>query len=1137
MTPRVAIRNFSFLGVILASAVSVAAAQLKEAQVTQVVKDVKLLPTGAAARPAAVSDEVREGIAVRTGVDSRSELKFTDQTLARLGANTLFSFNEGTRNLNLQDGAMLLRVPKGAGGAKINSSAVTAAITGTTVMVETHAVTKKNKNSYYKFIVLEGTARLYLPGHLGESTLVKAGQMIIMRPDSKTIPEPVDVDIGKITQSSLLVTGFPTPLGSENLIAYEQLKQNEQKASGQLHETNLVIYGAGTNVLLTGPNTVDVAVSAESNAAQSPTPVPTPAPTPAPTPDKFGTPSVIASPNPYVINSGTVITTDPSITTNGHTDFGKIWRGPAIDGPLSAFIFGSTSSFDTTSGFDTELNGQMGGAGFKFTALQLTGNPTIVTTNGEINLGLIAVDSITSGSPGGVLTFAGIRGLLLATQNGPINLGPEISFSGLHDVTFYARGTGSMLTLASDVSTTNKIRLYGEGGIQLASNLSTQDLIAFTGGDFNFTSGSVTAGTLAVTAGANINIGVTTPVMIIGSEASLLIPNSGTGSIAGNSTITLNPAGNLTLNGANGLSLTIDNSNGGHIGQSAKILLDTADLTAGSLNLFVNNRNGGSIGSVANVACNILGNLTIAGDANIGTSNRNDGLGGGTMGTDSIVTVQANSISVGGFLSGFVSANAGGHIGNVASLQFNATGDIHSGGGTSLLVQGTAFNTPNGPPVAPGFIGSDALLNVSASNVSSDGSLDAEVGILGGGHVGGNANLSFNIAGGIAAAGPTDLVGGMTFFVGGSAGTIGGDAAITVNAASIASQAFLFFAVTDPNGGSIGRDANINLNISGGIAAHEDVDFIVRNNGGTIGGNAAIDVTATNLSGNSLLAQINNTGGTIGGNAVINMNVSGTSTVTTDATFQINGSDSVAGSAAISINRGTYNVGVGGTFLGLIDGKGTFTLNNATIAADIVKVGVFGNNGTLRIGGGIGGIISANTLLHLYAPAPPPNGGIIDFVSSVTLNSSATAAVIAANTVTIENGVFVTIVGTSPASVFTNVPNYNGSGGNKSTTGMFVGAGATTQPLGGQPPFDSPSARVATRSTRASAAVIHVTDSSQLSSLLDNATPGPNGKVRVSPVTRSSNAPVQGSTRTMAAELHRSADARARSAVLAFRPQ
>ena len=279
MSPRAAIRTVSFLSVILGSAVSVPAAQLKEAQVTQVVKDVKLLPTGAAARPAAVNDDVRDGIAVRTGMDSRSELKFTDQTLARLGANTLFSFSEGTRNLNLQDGAMLLRVPKGAGGAKINSSAVTAAITGTTVMLETHALTKKNKNSYYKFIVLEGTARLYLPGRLGESTLVKAGQMIIMRLDSKTIPEPVDVDIGKITQSSLLVTGFSTPLGSETLIAFERTRQNEQKNSGQLIETNLVIYGGGTNVVLADPNTVDVAVSAESSAAKSTAPTPTPTPT------------------------------------------------------------------------------------------------------------------------------------------------------------------------------------------------------------------------------------------------------------------------------------------------------------------------------------------------------------------------------------------------------------------------------------------------------------------------------------------------------------------------------------------------------------------------------------------------------------------------------------------------------------------------------------------------------------------------------------------------------------------------------------------------------------------------------------------------------------------------------------------
>src|SRR5881275_2334929 len=502
MTPRVAIRNLSLLGVIIGFAVSVPAAQLKEARVTQVVKDVKLLPTGAAERPAAVRDEVRDGTAVRTGVDSRSELKFTDQTLARLGANTIFTFTEGTRNLNLQDGAMLLRVPKAAGGAKINSSAVTAAITGTTVMVETHAVTKKNKNSYYKFIVLEGTARLYLPGRLGESTLVKAGQMIIMRADSKMIPEPVDVDIQKITQSSLLITGFG-PLGSETLIAFERTRQNEQKNSGQLIETNLVIYGGGTNVVLADPNTVDVAVSAESNAAKSPAPTPTPkptatptpppTPTPSATPGKFGTPSPITSPIPYVITSGTTITTDPAITTNGVTDYGKIYRGAETDGPASAWAFGSTSTFDTSSGFDNEIIGS--GAAFKFTALQLAGNPTISTANGEVNLGLIAVNGITSGSPGGPLTFSGIRGLLLATQNGPIDLGSEISFSGLHDLTVYARGLGSDLTLSSAISGLTQTTLIAQRDVNIAGTTLGSQM-------------------LRVVAGTNISVGVNALVTI-----------------------------------------------------------------------------------------------------------------------------------------------------------------------------------------------------------------------------------------------------------------------------------------------------------------------------------------------------------------------------------------------------------------------------------------------------------------------------------------------------------------------------------------------------------------------------------------------------------------------------------------------
>ena len=1088
MSPRAAIWIVSFLSVILGSAVSVPAAQLKEAQVTQVVKDVKLLPTGAAARPATVNDEVRDGIAVRTGMDSRSELKFTDQTLARLGANTLFSFSEGTRNLNLQDGAMLLRVPKGAGGAKINSSAVTAAITGTTVMLETHASTTKNKNSYYKFIVLEGTARLYLPGRLGESTLVKAGQMIIMRLDSKMIPEPVDVDIQKITQSSLLITGFG-PLGSETLIAFERTRQNEQKNSGQLIETNLVIYGGGTNVVLADPNTVDVAVSAESSAAKSPaptptptptaTPTPTPIPTPTPsaTPTKFGTPSPITSPVPYVITSGTTISTDPSITTNGVTDFGKIYRGPETDGPASAWAFGSTSTFDTSSGFDSRIN--TSGAAFKFTALQLAGNPTISTANGEINLGLIAVNGITSGPPGGPLTFSGIRGLLLATQNGPIDLGSEISFSGLHDLTVYARGVGSDLTLSSAISGLTQTTLIAQGDVNIAGTTLDSQM-------------------LQVVAGANITVGVNAPVTITGNEAALLIPNSGTGNIAGDATITLTPAGNLALNGANGLALTVDNSDGGHIGQSATILFSSSNLNAGSLNMFINNRNGGSIGSSAQVLCNLTGALTTQGDVNIGSSNRNDGLGGGTMATDALVNIQANSISVGGVFDGFVSANAGGKVGGLALIRLNVAGDVHSGGGTLLENQATGFNVVGGPFIAPGLIVGDALINVSAANLTSDAFISSDVSDQSGG-INGNAGITFNVTGAIAAP-------EVDFFVGGPAGHIGGNALVFVNAGTLSAPTTGF-------------------------------QFQVGNGtGASIGGTATVDVNATSLSGDSLFAGITSAnGGTIGSTAGVIFNVSGTSTFAHDATFEITGSDG-AQAAAIDINGGIYNVG--GTFTGFIDGNGGFNLNNATIAADIVKIGVFGANGSLRIGGGS---ISANMLLHLYAPG---SNGIVDFVSNVTLRNAGGAVVIAGNTVTVETGVIVTIAGSTPANVYANIPNYTGSGGNGSTRGVFGGAGATTQPLSQAPPFDNPPAvRAAIKhrnpviSNGGRGPAIEVADSSQLGGLLNNGTLGPDGKVRISPNQRNRNLSVQGSRRTIAAEPHRSVDAKARSAVLASRLQ
>jgi hypothetical protein len=108
----------------------ISADELKEAKVTQVIQDVRVIPSNAAARPAAVNDSVRQGTAVQTGVQSRSELTFKNQTITRLGEKTIFNVGEGARTIDLGSGQFLLYAPKKAGGAKVKMGPVTAAITG-----------------------------------------------------------------------------------------------------------------------------------------------------------------------------------------------------------------------------------------------------------------------------------------------------------------------------------------------------------------------------------------------------------------------------------------------------------------------------------------------------------------------------------------------------------------------------------------------------------------------------------------------------------------------------------------------------------------------------------------------------------------------------------------------------------------------------------------------------------------------------------------------------------------------------------------------------------------------------------------------------------------------------------------------
>ncbi len=203
------------LGFILAVwlPVGMRASELKEAQVTQVIQDVRLLPSNASPRPASVSDRVKEDTAVRTGVESRTELTFQDMTITRLGSQTIFSFKGGTRTINLKSGSILLSVPKNSGGGQIKTAAVTASVTGTKIVMQYHP-------DHYDFRVLEGDANLcqnetknvILPRRdnepCPECVVVHAGQMVSGKP-GECLSQPVPFNVAEFIANSELFAGFP----------------------------------------------------------------------------------------------------------------------------------------------------------------------------------------------------------------------------------------------------------------------------------------------------------------------------------------------------------------------------------------------------------------------------------------------------------------------------------------------------------------------------------------------------------------------------------------------------------------------------------------------------------------------------------------------------------------------------------------------------------------------------------------------------------------------------------------------------------------------------------------------------------------------------------------------------------------
>ena len=214
------------------------AATIEQSTVSEVVRQVNVIEAAGNRQKAAKPQDVfRIHDVMRTGSESRAEMIAPDQTVTRIGANTVFSFSPEKREINLQRGSVLFSSPTGKGGGTIKTGAATASVLGTTIIVVA------TKNGGFKMLVLEGRGKARLPN--GKARILNAGQLIFILPGSTDFGPAYDFHLSEQIAAALLVNGFKRPLPSMDKILAAIEKQESQIATGQVITTRMIVGEGG----------------------------------------------------------------------------------------------------------------------------------------------------------------------------------------------------------------------------------------------------------------------------------------------------------------------------------------------------------------------------------------------------------------------------------------------------------------------------------------------------------------------------------------------------------------------------------------------------------------------------------------------------------------------------------------------------------------------------------------------------------------------------------------------------------------------------------------------------------------------------------------------------------------------------
>ncbi|HWY51256.1 MAG TPA: FecR family protein [Chthoniobacterales bacterium] len=216
-------------------------------------------------RTASVGDRVGEENEIITGADSRVELTFDNQGVTRLGANAALTL-KSKNVIELSRGALLLDFP-GNNKGKVQAGAMSAVVSRATALLEYHP-------TVFKFLVLEGTTRLYRPARLGDSVLVHPGEMIFGNA-AAPLTDPVNFDIERFVKTCPLVQNF-LPLSNERLITAASERQQKAKSKRRLLDTNLVIFRGSSLVSVVNSSSVSAAPTPEPTRASASSRIPPP---------------------------------------------------------------------------------------------------------------------------------------------------------------------------------------------------------------------------------------------------------------------------------------------------------------------------------------------------------------------------------------------------------------------------------------------------------------------------------------------------------------------------------------------------------------------------------------------------------------------------------------------------------------------------------------------------------------------------------------------------------------------------------------------------------------------------------------------------------------------------------------------